>query len=479
MPRGDLPWSSMELIDRECEAIVVGAGYAGLSAARRLAAEGVDVLVFEARDRVGGRVWTVRTESGALVDQGGHWAGPGQKHLLGLADELGVDTFPTYTTGEAVEMRDGHRHRYAGLVPTSDPSAAAEGLEAILQLDLQCRDVPLESPWDAEGAAELDAQTLGSWISQNVESPTARATIATAVKGIFGAEPGEMSLLFALFYLHSGGGLMNLAKTTGGAQEQRFATGAQQLALRMAEELGERVVLSSPVAGIDHGSESVVATISPGPEAVGDARAQRTQAFRVRARRAIVAMPPALAARLHWSPHLSAVRDQLAMRCPMGSVAKVHAVYETPFWREEGLNGQLVATEGSLRLAFDDSPRDGSLGVLAGFVAGNEHHVLARRSSSERRAAVLGDLTRAFGPKASSPVELVEQDWPAEPYTRGGPVAVMSTGAMTGFGQALREPVGSVHWAGTETALEWCGYIDGALSSGIRAAGEVLAALGR
>jgi len=469
----------MDAVERECEVLVVGAGYSGLSAARRLAAAGVDVLVVEARDRVGGRVWSERTASGAMVDHGGQWVGPGQDLLQGLAEEFGVVTFPTYTAGEGVEIRDGDRNMYGGLIPTSDPAAAAEGVEAILELDLASREVPLEAPWKAPRSEETDAQTLGSWLATRIESPAASATITAALKGIFGAEPGEMSLLFVLFYLHSGGGLMNLARTTGGAQERRFSGGAQQLALRLAEELGERVVLSSPVSGIDHGSEMIVATIAPGPQVVGDAHTQRTQAFRVRAKRAIVAMPPTVSSQLHWSPHLPVLRDHLAMRCPMGSVTKVHAVYESPFWREEGLNGQLVASEGALRLTFDDSPEDASHGILAGFVTGKEHHSLSTLTHHERRLTVLGDLVRAFGKRAGEPVELLEQDWPAEPYTRGGPVTVMSPGALTGFGRALREPVGAVHWAGTETALEWCGYIDGALSSGVRAADEVLAALSR
>lgn len=467
----------MEAVERECEVLVVGAGFAGLSAARRLAADGVDVLVVEARERVGGRVWTERTPSGAMVDHGGQWIGPGQERLQALADEFGVATFRTFTTGEGVEVREGARHTYAGLIPTSDSEAAAEGVEALLELDLASRNVPLEAPWEAPDAAALDSETLGSWLSEKVESDAATAMITTASKAIFGAEPGEMSLLFTLFYLHSGGGFVNLSRTTGGAQERRFRGGAGQLALRLAEELGERILLSSPVSGIDHGSESVVATIAPGPQAVGDSRAQRSQAFRVHAKRAVVAMPPALSARLHWSPHLPVLRDHLAMRSPMGCVTKVHAVYESPFWRDEGLNGQLVSSEGTLRVTFDDSPEDASHGVMVGFVAGNEHHAFAAMTAQERREVLTGDLTKAFGKMAADPVEIVEQDWPSEAYTRGGPVTIMSPGALTGFGRALREPVGAVHWAGTETAYEWCGYIDGALSSGVRAAEEVLAAL--
>jgi monoamine oxidase len=163
----------------------------------------------------------------------------------------------------------------------------------------------------------------------------------------------------------------------------------------------------------------------------------------------------------------------------MGSVTKIHAVYDRPFWREDGLNGQVVSDEGAVRVTFDDSPPDASHGILLGFVAGTECRALDSYTPSERAEVAIADLVRYFGPRAATPLEVVEQHWPAEPYTRGGPVAVFSPGLLTDFGPALREPVGPVHWAGTETATVWCGYIDGALSSGVRAAGEVIAALER
>ncbi|HTT86730.1 MAG TPA: FAD-dependent oxidoreductase [Acidimicrobiales bacterium] len=456
----------------ECEVLVIGAGYAGLSAARELARAGVDVRVVEARDRVGGRVWTTATSSGALVDHGGQWIGPGQSLLQKVADEYGAETFPTFTTGEGVEWRAGTRATYAGLVPTSDPAAAADGVEAIFELDLAAREVPLEAPWDAPDAKGLDAQTLGSWLAASVGAAGARALITSAVKSIFGAEPGELSLLFTLFYLHSGGGLMNLARTTNGAQERRFVDGAQRCALRMAAELGDRVALSSPVVALSHGPDGVLATVERRE------RGEEPHRLAVRARRAVVAMPPALSVRLSWSPPLPGLRDQLATRAPMGSVTKVHAVYDRPFWRDDGLNGQVVSDEGALRVTFDDSPPDASHGILVGFIAGEECRTLDGAGPEERAARAVADLVRYFGPRAASPVEVVQQHWPAEPYTRGGPVAVFSPGLLTGFGPALRAPVGPVHWAGTETATEWCGYIDGALSSGVRAAAEVVASLG-
>lgn len=451
--------------EHRCDVVVVGAGYAGLQVARRLTAAGADVVVLEARDRVGGRVWTEITPAGAVVDHGGQWLGPGQQHLAALAEELCVATFPTWTSGSGVEVRSGQRHTYTGLIPTSDPEAAAEGIEAILALDLDARRVPLDAPWTAEDAQALDARTLGSWAQETMSTPAARGVLAAAVQGVFGAEPGELSLLFAQFYLHAGGGLLNLARTTGGAQEQRFVGGAQQMARRLAEQLDSRVRLGHPVVTVAHGPSGVTATAAHGDGTVA-----------VHAGRAVVAVPPAVAAAIRFEPPLPGNRQQLVQRTPMGAVTKVHAVYERPFWRDDGLNGQLVADEGAARLTFDDSPEDGSHGVLVAFVAGNECRRLDAAGPAGRRAAVLADLERAFGPRAARPLEVVEQHWPAEPYSGGGPVAVLPPGTLTGVGPALRAPVGRLHWAGTETALEWTGYIDGALSSGDRAASEVLAA---
>ncbi len=480
--------------DRECDVVVVGAGMAGLSAARVLRRAGLAVTVVEARRRVGGRSWSVTSPAGFRVDRGGQWIGPTQDRLQALADELGVVTFPTWVTGDAVEWRDGRRATYSGLIPTSDPHAAADGIEAILDLDLAALEVPTDAPWTAEDARLLDGETLGTWLRAHLPSPVARDILTTAVEAVFGAGPDELSLLFTLFYLHAGGGLTNLVRTTGGAQERRFEGGSQQLSVGLASDLGDDLVLGAPVELVEWSPEEVRVTArrdlhAPPGVPAGDAADPERRAgetgpaggvpWTVRGRRLVVAMPPALTTRIRWDPLLPGVRDQLASRMPMGSVTKVHAHYETPFWRERGLNGQLVANEGALRSTFDDSPADGSHGSIVGFVAGDECRRAERAGPDALRAQVTAELARAFGPEAGSPVELLLQHWPGEAYTRGGPVAISSPGALSSLGPALRQPVGPVHWAGTETATEWCGYLEGALQSGERAAGEVVAALGR
>ena len=449
---------------------VVGAGYSGLQAARDLVAGGLDVVVLEARDRVGGRVLTEETPAGVVIDRGGMWIGPTQDRLSALADEFGVGTYPTFLDGSNIEVRDGACHPFTGLVPTSDPDGSADTVATLLDFDLLAREVSPVDPWNHPDAGELDRRTLADWVHDTAETEVARNLVATAALAVFGCGPEELSLLFALSYAHSGGSLSALIRTAGGAQERRFHGGAQQMALRMAEDLGDRVVLDSPVVAVDHHADGAVVTAlraGPGGERLP---------WRVEARRVIVAMPPAVIARVAFDPPLPGARDQLAQHAPMGSVTKVHAVYERPFWRQAGLSGQVVADAGALRATFDDSPEEATHGVIVGFISGHADRVLESAGPDGRRQVALAELTRALGPEASRPVEFHEQRWSAEPFTRGGPVACFGPGALTGCGPTLRAPVGPIHWAGTETAERWTGYIEGALDAGARAAAEVVGA---
>ncbi len=445
------------------DVVVVGAGLAGLMAARTLRAAGVEVLMLEARDRVGGRTYTRPAADGTPLDLGGQWIGPTQQRIARLAAELGVTTFKTYDTGKNLEFRDGQRFEYSGAVSTADPRISAEVFEALLNLNILASTVPLDAPWRAPDAASWDAQTAATWIDANIASPAARALITLGIQAVFSAEPRDLSLLHVLFYVHSAGSLMNLLGVTGRAQESRFHDGAQQLALRLAQSLGDRILLNAPVHTVAHDHHGVQVT---------SARAT------ISARHAILALPPTLAGRLRYVPALPGARDQLTQRMPMGTVIKAQAVYDTPFWREAGLTGQVSSDVGAVRITFDNSPADGHPGVLLGFIEGDEGRHWGSADPDTRREAVLGCFARYFGARASHPIEYVEQRWADEEYSRGGYAGYMPPGVWSTLGHALRAPIGRLHWAGTETAMVWNGYMDGAIESGERAAAEVLAALG-
>ncbi len=450
--------------ERRADVAIVGAGLAGLTAARRLVAAGIEVVVLEARNRVGGRTYTRPASDGTLLDLGGQWIGPTQQRIGALTAEVGAATYKTYDTGLNVSFQNGVRATYSGAIPTVDPQVGGDVIEGLLNLNLMAQEVPLEAPWLAPSAADWDAQTLATWLRDNVPSASARQLMELGVQAVFSAEARDLSLLHFLFYVHSAGSLTNLLGVTGGAQESRFAHGAQSVANAVAAALGERVILGAPAHGIAH-----------------DDRGVRVEAegVTVSAERAIVAIPPPLAGRLRYSPPLPGLRDQLTQRTPMGSVYKVHCLYETPFWRDEGLTGQVSSDAGPVRIPFDNSPPGGRPGVLLGFVEGDEARWWARRPADERREAVLACLAGYFGARAAQPREYVEFSWAEEEWTRGCYAAYMPTGVWTMYGEALRAPIGRLHWAGTETATVWNGYMDGAVQSGERAAAEVLAALGR
>lgn len=442
--------------------VIIGAGLAGLTAARSLTAAGLDVIVLEARNRVGGRTYTTSASDGTLLDLGGQWIGPTQHRIAALAQAVGATTFPTYVAGQNIEYRNGQRSTYSGAIPMHDPIVAMEAVEAMLDLNIMAQEVPLDAPWKAHHAALWDSQTVATWMDANVTSDGARMWMTLAVQAIFSAEPRDLSLLHFLFYVHSGGSLNELLSVTRGAQENRFHLGAQIVSQRVAEALGERVILNAPVHTIFQDAQGV--------------RVESDNVI-VHAQRAVIAIPPTLAGRLRYRPKLPALRDQLTQRLPMGTVIKVQCLYETPFWRADNLSGQVASDTGLLRITFDNTPASGTPGILLGFIEGDEARIWGRRSLAERRAAVLDCLLQYFGEKAAKPYEYIEQNWAEEEYARGCYAGYMPPGVWTMYGEALREPIGRLHWAGTETATIWNGYMDGAVQSGERAATEILTTL--
>jgi monoamine oxidase len=279
---------------------------------------------------------------------------------------------------------------------------------------------------------------------------------------VWAAEPEDISLLHMLFYIHSAGSLERLFDTEGGAQQDRFVGGSQLISLRLAERLGDSVVTSAPVRRIESSDDGVLV---------------QSDELEARGRRVIVAIAPALAGRIHYEPPMPGFRDQLTQRTPLGTVAKCMAVYDEPFWRRDGLSGQATSDSGPVKLTFDNSPPDGSPGVILGFLEGRPARELGRLPADQRRAAVIDCFGRFFGERARRPERYIERLWAEEEWTRGCYGAHMPTGAWTNYGPALREPVGPIHWASAETATVWSGYMDGAVRSGEGAAAEALAGL--
>jgi monoamine oxidase len=450
----------------DTQVVVIGAGLSGLAAARSLHSSGVEVTVLEARGRVGGRTEGGHAADGTPVELGGQWLGPTQTRMYALVAELGLETFPTYNTGQHVIHLGGSRSRMAshrGAVPKLNPFVLADLFQGMTRFKRLADRVPLDRPWTAPGAEALDNQTFETWILRNLRTRTARNYFRVATEAVFSAESGNLSALHALFYAHSGTDLEGLLSTEGGAQQDRVVGGSIRISEAMADGLGDRVHLSSPVRRIEQHGDRVWVT-TRGGETLG-------------ADRAIVALPPTLAGRLEYDPILPSWRDQLTQRLPAGSVIKLYAVYDEPFWRDEGLTGQAASDQGPVKVTFDNSPPSGRPGVLMGFMEANDGRAAAHLSLEDRRAAAVACFVRYFGPKAANPNQYLERDWMAEEFSRGCYGAHFTPGVWGDFGPALAEPIGRLHWAGAECSPVWNGYMEGAVRSGEQTAEEVVAAL--
>ena len=438
------------------DAVVIGAGFAGLSAAQDLVRAGLSVQLLEARPRVGGRTLTRYLPDGTQLDLGGQWIGPTQRRVSAVVEQYGIGTYSTPAHGEPVIDIDGDRR-------TAAPPEADALLETV---DAMSRQVPRERPWDIPEARDWDQQTFASWLEETgYDEPVTRYVARVISGGLLAGSPAETSVLETLFYIASAGGVEAITGYEGGAQQTRIVGGAQVIAEHMAADLPPGVLrLGEPVVGVEHSASGARITT-------------RTHSYT--ASRVIAAVPPALASRIRYDPPLPPLKDGALQRTPVGSALKIHAVYPTPFWRELGLSGLSTSASGVLTETVDNTPPTGPRAVLTGFVYGDEAVLLRRFDLEERRRTVVDRLVELFGDGAREPEEYVEFDWMAEEWTRGCFSGHLVPGSTVPFGPSLRAPSGVIHWASTETATEWNGYFDGALSSGSRAAAEVRESLGR
>jgi len=460
---------------RSADVVIVGAGLSGLTAARRLLAAGRSVIVLEARDRVGGRTLNTPISGSEITEVGGEYVGPTQDRILALAKEVGVKTFPVYNTGVNVLIADGERSFYPAVPGLPEKPDIAAAIVKGFALDELAKSVPVKAPWTAPNAAALDRETLGDWMTANIPQTDARRVFEAAVNSVWGVDGAQLSMLYVLFYIASAGdsktagSFGRLISVEGGAQQDRFVGGSQLVSIRVADRLGwsrkgpggkgVRVIGSAPVRRISQTS-SGVRVIADG--------------VTVDAKRVIVTTPPALAAKIKYSPSLPAGKMGLLKGMTPGNLTKAEAIYQTPFWRDDGLTGQSVSDLPVGSVTFDNSPPDGGPGVLFAFVGGSAEKNWQKLSAADRKTAMLSSFAALFGPKALAPIDYFERDWDNDQQWSGGcPVSHTNPGVMAKYGKYLRTAVGRVHFAGTETSDYWTGYMDGAVRSGERVATEV------
>jgi monoamine oxidase len=436
------------------DVVIVGAGYAGLTAARELVKLGYDVVVLEGRDRVGGRSYTT-TIADVPVDLGGTFVGPTQVEVLKLAAELGCSTVPTHNAGKNLIHWRGRVRSYRSTIPRLSILELLDVSRIQWRFERLTRQVPLAEPWTSSIAYKLDAQTLESWLRSVHAGAGTRDLMAIMARVTWGCEPNEVSMLHAVRYVKAAGGIGTMLDVDGGAQQDRFPGGTQQLAIRMADALGNRVTLSSPVRRIVRDADGTLV---------------HTDSGAVRTRAVVVAVPPQHRAGIAFEPTLPEQFTALAQHWPQGHLSKAYAAYETPFWRADGCSGEALSDEGPVFITFDVSPSDDGPGILLGFTDARTFDPLP---GDQRRAKALDGFATLFGEAARSPIDYVDHRWGAEEFAPGGPTAAVPPGSWTNYGQWLRKPVGDVFWAGTETADEWTGFLDGAVRSGQRVAAEV------
>ena len=439
--------------------VIIGAGYAGIAAAKKLYAAGKNFIVVEARDRIGGRTLTEKVASGATLEMGAKWIGPTQHKVWEWVKETQTETYETYDEGKNILSFRQKISTYTGVIPKIDPLSLIDLGMAISKINKLANQIPVESPWSHPNAKEFDEITLATWIQKNIKTYKARHIFEIGIQTVFAAESSEMSLLHALFYLHSGDNMDTLISIKNGAQQTILRGGTQGLIKKIAAPFQEHIRLNEPLRKVEQNENGVIIY---------------TDNLEIEAQKCILTIPPVMINSVQFSPILPQQKAQLYQRVPMGAAMKVYTIYKTPFWRKKGYSGQIVSDEFPVKVTFDVGHGADELGILLTFVEGNDARNFIDMPETERKRLVLEKLTRFLGEEAANPIQYLDKCWTEEEWTRGCYVGLMAPNTMTQFGRFLRTPFQNIHFAGTETAEKWNGYLDGAIESGYRAAAEVM-----
>lgn len=445
------------------DVLIIGAGFSGIAAGKKLHEAGKSFKILEARDRIGGRVFTKRWDDGFYLDLGGQWIGPTQDRMYALCKEYGVTYFETYDIGKNLLDLNHTIRSYSGLIPKMDFISLVNLDWLMKKMENMASTIDPTSPWSHPKAKEYDSYSLEAFLNKYTVTKNCKKVIRLACETIFASEMTEVSLLHALFYIRSGTSLDCLVSIKNGAQQHRIEGGLATLAERMAQLFQNDILLSQPVYRVEDSSDTITVFTN-------------NQSYQ--AKKLIIAIPPPLAGKISFSPLLSPEKRQVMDRIAMGQVGKCFMVYPTPFWREKGFSGQVLADEHSpFQTLFDASPKDGSLGIILGFTIAERCRSYFAKTKEDRKKWMEKQLTAYFGEEATTAIRYEDFTMTDEEWSRGCYAGLYPTGAWTGYQDAYRKTEGNILWAGTEASPKWFGYIEGAVLAGEKAALNIIEVL--
>lgn len=443
---------------KKVDVVIIGAGISGAIAARELKREGKSIAVLEARDRVGGRLYTKTIHKDIKVDLGGQWIGPSQENMYELVKEYKSEVIPTYSEGKSIVSLGQKIKTYKGPIP-SLPMPDLISLDwAIKKINKLSDTVNLKEPWNTPKAKLLDSITLHAWIKKNIKFAKARKVFQIGAEAVFATSIADISLLHTLIYIKSGNDFDSLVNVENGAQQDRLKDGLQPLVEKIFNELKEDLFLQSPVTSIYQSDENVVV---------------KTDKLTYQAKKVICTIPPATLGNIIFHPELPINKKQFTSRAFMGSAIKCYIIYKNPFWRKQSLNGMAITDSGYISLTFDNYNPKYKQGILLGFVVADKAKEFIRYTKEKQNQIIKDDIVRIFGSEASNPMHIHTEAWSSERWTNGCYSGMFPTNVWSSVGHEWRKPYKHIHWAGTETSEKWQGYMEGAVVSAKRAVKEV------